>query len=80
MRLISQNGWGYVDVEYENGTISMHDESEGTRIIYSWDNNSEESAIMEISVKVSLNLYLTSVSSLDIIATSGIQLKKAPIP
>lgn len=46
MRLISQNGWGYVDVEYENGTISMHDESEGTRIIYSWDNNSEESAIM----------------------------------
>lgn len=46
MRLISQKGWEYVDVEYENGTIAMHDESEETRIIYSWDNNSEESAIM----------------------------------
>lgn len=46
MRLISQKGWEYIDAEYENGTISMHAESEGTRIIYSWDNNSEESAIM----------------------------------
>lgn len=46
MRLISQKGWGYIDIEYENGTITMHDESGGTRIIYSWDNNSEESAIM----------------------------------
>ena len=35
MRLISQKGWGYVDVEYENGTITMHYKSEGTRIIYS---------------------------------------------
>lgn len=46
MRLISQKGLNYTDVEYENGTITIHDESEGTRIIYSWDNNSEESAIM----------------------------------
>lgn len=46
MRLISQKGWGYIDAEYENGTIAMHDESEETRIIYSWDNNSEKSTIM----------------------------------
>lgn len=46
MRLISQKGWSYIDAEYENGTIAMHDESEETRIIYSWDNNSEEYAIM----------------------------------
>lgn len=46
MRLISQKGWGYVDVEYENGTITMHYKSEGTRIIYSCDNNSEKSTIM----------------------------------
>ncbi len=23
MRLISQKGWGYIDIEYENGTITM---------------------------------------------------------
>lgn len=46
MRLISQKGWGYVNVEYENGTITMHYKSEGTRIIYSCDNNSEKSTIM----------------------------------
>lgn len=44
MRLISQKGLNYTDVEYENGTITMC--SEGTKIVYSWDNNSEESAIM----------------------------------
>ena len=44
MRLISQKGWGYIDAEYENGTITMC--NEGTKIVYSWDNNSEESAVM----------------------------------
>lgn len=46
MRLISQKGWGYIDVEYENGTITMDYASEGTRIIYSWNHDSEEYVIM----------------------------------
>ena len=44
--MYKRQGWGYVDVEYENGTITMHYKSEGTRIIYSCDNNSEKSTIM----------------------------------
>ena len=46
MRLISQKGWGYIDIEYENGTITMDYTSEGTRIIYSWNDDSGECVIM----------------------------------
>lgn len=39
MRLISQKGWGYIDVEYENGTILTKNTQNGTCVIYEWNDS-----------------------------------------
>ena len=75
MRLISQKGWGYIDIEYENGTITMDYTSEGTRIIYSWNEySSREKAekVLEDMTKV-YGSYISCNGGPGILQGSGYQ-------